>query len=109
MRKDTRPALLASTLPACDVEFRPGEQPSLICPVCRTWRLVRGGRIFPHPGPNGRRCSASARRFALDIPLAHLEANQRAAVTHAGQRRGNRVQHTPTPPIAPPVFRLATH
>ena len=107
MRKDTRPVLLASALPACDVEFRPGERPSLLCPVCRTWRVIREGRIFPHPGPDGRRCSASARRFALDIPLARLEADQRAAIAHASQRRGNRVHHKPAPPIAPPVFRLA--
>jgi hypothetical protein len=106
MRNDTRPVLLASALPACDVEVRPGERPSIVCPVCHTWRLVREGRIFPHPGPDGRRCAESARRFALDLPLARLERDQRAAVAHAAQRRGNRVHRKPAPPVAPPVFRL---
>ena len=108
MRKDIRPVLLASTLPACDVEVRPGERPVVVCPVCGTWRLVREGRIFPHPGLDGRRCAESARRFALDVSLARLEADQRAAVAHAAQRRGSRVHCKPAPPVAPPVFRLTT-
>lgn len=107
MRSDTRPALLASAFPACDVNARPGESVSLVCPECGTWRLVRQGRIFPHPGMDGRRCVASARRFALDLPLAALESRQRAAVADAGKRRAARTQRKPVPPTAPPVFRLA--
>src|SRR5581483_7707244 len=67
MRKDTRPVLLASSLPAVDVECHPGEKTSIVCPDCRTWRMVAEGRIFPHPGRDGKRCDASARRFALDV------------------------------------------
>jgi hypothetical protein len=107
MRKDTRPVLLASQLPACDVEYRPGEKPFLLCPECRTWRLIGEGRIFPHPDANGDRCTASARRFALDIPLAALEENQRTALADAARRRPTRVHYKPVPPIAPPVHRLA--
>lgn len=107
MRSDNRPALLASALPACDVNARPGEPVSLVCPDCGTWRLVRQGRIFPHPGNEGRRCAASARRFALDLPLATLETRQRTALADAGKRRPTRVQRKPVPPTAPPVFRLA--
>lgn len=107
MRKDTRPVLLASMLPACDVEFRPGERPSLVCPACRTWRLIREGRIFPHPGADGRRCSASARRVALDLPLVQLETRQRAAVADAATSRPTRVHYKPAPPVPVPVHRLA--
>jgi len=107
MRKDTRPVLLASTLPACDVNHRPGEKPSIVCPECRTWRIVTEGRIFPHPGTDGTRCDASARRFAFDVTFARLETAQRAAVADAGKRRSARTFRKPAPPVAPPVFRIA--
>jgi hypothetical protein len=103
MRKDTRPVLLASTLPACDVNHRPGEKPSIVCPACRTWRLVAEGRIFPHPGTDGKRCDASARRFAFDVPFARLETKQRAAVADADMRRARRAYYRPVPPSPIPL------
>ena len=107
MRKDTRPVLLASTLPACDVNARPGEKTSIVCPECRTWRMVAEGRIFPHPNQDGTRCDTSARRFALDVPYARLESEQRGAVADAGKRRAARTFRKPTPPVPVPVHRIA--
>jgi hypothetical protein len=107
MRKDTRPVLLASTLPACDVNYRPDEETSIVCPECRTWRVIAQGRIFPHPGKDGTRCDASARRFAVDVPYARLESEQRAALADAGRRRAARTFRKPAPPVATPLHRLA--
>jgi len=107
MRKDTRPVLLASALPACDVNARPGEKTSIVCPECRTWRVVAEGRIFPHPGKDGARCDASARRFFVDVPYARLESEQRAALADAGKRRAALTFRKPAPPVPMPVHRIA--
>lgn len=107
MRKDTRPVLLASTLPACDVNCRPGEKTSIVCPECRTWRVIAEGRIFPHPGADGTRCDGSARRFAVDVRFARLESEQRAAVADANVRRSARTFRKPAPPVPVPVCRPA--
>lgn len=104
MRKDTRPVLLASSLPLLHVERHGDGKTSIVCPDCRTWRMVAEGRIFPHPGRDGKRCDASARRFALDVRPAP-PAQRRAAVADAARRRAPRAHVMPSAPVPVPVHR----
>ena len=104
MRKDTRPVLLASSLPLLHVERHSGGKTSIVCPDCRTWRMVAEGRIFPHPGRDGKRCDASARRFALDVRPA-TPAERRVAAVDAARRRAPRVHVMPAAPVPVPVYR----
>jgi predicted RNA-binding Zn-ribbon protein involved in translation (DUF1610 family) len=106
MRKDTRPALLASKIAACDLEIRPGEKASIVCPDCGTWRLISERRIFPHSAENGRRCNGSGRRVFLDVPLASIETRQSSELAEAAGRRSTRVQLKPAAPVAPAVAYL---
>jgi len=104
MRKDTRPVLLASSLPLLHVERHDDGTTSIVCPDCRTWRMVAEGRIFPHPGRDGKRCDASARRFALDVRPA-TPAQRRAAAADAARRRAPRIHVMPAAPVPVPVHR----
>ena len=107
MRHNGRPALLASKLPASNLNVRPGESRSVVCPDCGTWRLLRRGLIFPHRSTDEKtRCPGSAQRITLNVPLATIETRQWAETANVNQRRPTRVQLKAPAPIAPPVFRV---
>jgi len=109
MRHNGRPALLASTIPASNLNVRPGETPSAVCGDCGTWRVIRRGMVFAHRAADGRtRCPGSGQRITLNTPLAVLESREWGEVAGANLRRPTRVQLKPSAPIAPPVFRLTT-
>jgi hypothetical protein len=109
MHANSRPVLLASKMPASNLDVCPGERSSLVCPECQTWRILRRGMVFPHrAGDGATRCPGSGRRVRIDVPLARLETRQLAELAEFSQRRATRVQLKPVAPVAPPVYRLAT-
>ena len=107
MRDNGRPPILASKLPASNLNVRPGESRSAVCPDCGTWRLLRRGMVFPHRSDDGKtRCPGSGQRITLNVPLATIESRQWAESANVNQRRPTRVQLKASAPTAPPVFRL---
>lgn len=108
MRHNSRPTILASTINASDLNVRPGETPSAVCPECGAWRIIRRGMIFARQMATGTaRCPGSGQRIKLDIPLATLESREWGEVAQANQRRPTRIQLKASAPTVPPVFRLA--
>lgn len=103
-----RPALPASSFPASQLNLRPNETRSIVCPECRTWRVLSGGVIRPHRTESGvNRCTGSGQRVYLDIPLAELEERQTIALADAATRRSARTHLKPAPPVATPLHLLA--
>jgi hypothetical protein len=109
MHHNGRDVLLASKLPASNLEVRPGEAKTIVCPDCETWRLLRRSMIFPHRAADGcTHCPGSGQRVRIDLPLAALAIRQDAEHAQATQRRATRVQLKPTAPVPPPAFKLKT-
>lgn len=109
MRHNGRPTIPATKIPAINLSVHPGETPSVVCPDCSTWRIIRRGMIFAHRATDGRtRCPGSGQRITVSIPLALLESREWGEVAAANLRRPTRVQLKPSAPIPLPVFRLAT-
>ncbi|HEV2344500.1 MAG TPA: hypothetical protein VGS97_10445 [Actinocrinis sp.] len=110
MHHNGRDVLLASTLPVSNLEVRPGEARTIVCPDCGTWRFLRRNMIFPHRAADDRsRCPGSGQRVRIDLPLASLvapSARQQAEQAQAGLRRAARVQLKPSAPVPPPVFKV---
>jgi hypothetical protein len=102
-----RPARPISSFPANEVNLRPGEKPSLVCPDCRTWRFLAAGIIQPHHLDSGAKCDGAGQRVYRDVPLATLETAMRTEVRQAATRRARRTFYKPAPPIPAPLHRLA--
>jgi hypothetical protein len=103
-----RPARPISSFRASDVNLRPGEKPSLVCPDCGTWRLLAAGVIQPHRVEDGAKCAGAGQRVYRDIPLVSLESGVRAEQRQAATRRPSCVHYTLAPPVATPLHRIAT-
>lgn len=92
MRHNGRPPLLASTIRANDLEIRPGEPRSMVCPDCGRWRIIRDRMISLHFVEDGKgRCPGTGQRVRIDIALATLEARQIVGIAQTGLRRPARV------------------
>lgn len=109
MHHNGQQVVLASTLPPNRIDLTPGVRPSLACPTCGAWRLLRRGMITPH-NTHGtmRRCAGSGQRVTLDLTPAAWRARLAIGDRHAGMRHGTPVRLRPTPPVARPVCRLAS-
>jgi hypothetical protein len=106
-RHNGRPARPISSFPANEVNLRPSEKPSLVCPDCRAWRFLAEGIIQPHHLENGAKCDGSGQRVYRDVPLATLETAMRTEVRQAATRRARRTFYKPAPPVPAPLHRLA--
>ncbi|MGH6655016.1 MAG: hypothetical protein ACRDVE_07390 [Actinocrinis sp.] len=106
-RHNGRPARPISSFRASDVNLRPGETPTLVCPDCHAWRLLAAGTIQPHHTEHGARCEGSGQRVYRDLPLAQLEENERTEARQAATRRPSRTHYKPAPPVPTPLHRLA--
>lgn len=102
-----RPARPLSSFPANEVNLRPGEKPTLVCPHCRAWSFLAAGIIQPHRLSSGAKCEGSGQRVYRDVPLAALETAMRAEVRQAATRRARRTFAKPAPPVPAPLHRLA--
>ncbi|GAB2606692.1 hypothetical protein GCM10027168_44410 [Streptomyces capparidis] len=118
-RTNGRKPLLLSELPADSFNVRAGEQKTIVCPDCRTWRRIMGEttlKIREHcisdrvaDGEKHVRCDGSNQLVVVDIDVRHWQARQdrlfRDAVP-ARARRAARQHSKPMPPPAPPVDRI---
>lgn len=102
-----RPARPISSFRASDVNLRPGEKPSIVCPDCGTWRLLAEGVIQPHRAEDGGKCDGAGQRVYRDVPLVRLESGVRAEQRQAATRHPGRVHYKPSPPVPAPLHRLA--
>lgn len=102
-RHNGRPARPISSFRASDVNLRPGEKPTLVCPDCHTWRFLAAGIIQPHRTGDGSRCAGSGQRVYRDVPLARLDDAERVEARQAATRRSARVHYKPAPPVPLPV------
>ncbi|MBO0804571.1 MAG: hypothetical protein J2P25_16045 [Nocardiopsaceae bacterium] len=104
-----RPPLRVSALPPNQVSMYPGEPRMVLCPGCQRWLKPHDGGLRRHMvAADGRdMCAESGRRVWFDLTAAEWLISLDVAAREAGQRRGSRIRRKASPPVAPPVFRLA--
>ncbi|WP_370192967.1 hypothetical protein [Streptacidiphilus sp. MAP5-52] len=94
----------------------PGQPITMICPDCRTWRVLDRKMIKPHRKEDrghdlhDRRCSGSGQRITLDVDITTWLARQERLLPDALQpeTRRSAVQfYKPLPPAAPALREVA--
>jgi hypothetical protein len=105
-----RPPLRASELPPNRVRLYPGEPGTIQCPGCGRWMKPHDGGLRRHAidADSDTLCSQAGRRVWFDLTPAQWRARLDAATREAALRHSGRVHRSARPPVAPPVFRLAT-
>ncbi|MFI6391507.1 hypothetical protein [Nonomuraea sp. NPDC050540] len=107
MRSNGR-SILASTLPPNDLNLHPGERLTMVCPDCRSWRVIRRGMIWPHRADDGMtRCPGSGTRLVVDLTSVEWQSAMVVAVRQAATRHGSRTHRKPAPPTPQPLHRIA--
>lgn len=104
-----RPPLRVSELPPNLVSLHPGEPRLVQCPGCGRWQKPHDGGLRRHTTglDRGQVCPESGRRVWFDLTAAQWRAALEIAARDAARRRGSRVAQKASPPVPPPVFRLA--
>ncbi|MGW2680925.1 hypothetical protein [Streptomyces sp. NPDC001436] len=119
-RNNRRQPLRLSTLAAHDFNVRVGEQKSVVCPDCRTWRRIMGEtdlKIREHcvsdrlaPGEEHTLCPGSNQLVVVDIDVRRWQVRQDRLLRDAmpaENRRGTRGLRKPSSPPAPsPVHKI---
>lgn len=121
MRHNGRPAIQASTIHPHLITLHPGERPTITCPDCDRWRVIRRGMIWPHrktadsskprdrrQSPNDRepRCPGSAQRVVIDLTADQWLAAFQEASRDAGARRPTAVRRKPRTVATPAVMQI---
>ena len=108
MRHNSRPPILASTLPPNQLTMHPGEATQYVCRDCRRWTLLRRSIALAHRAADGiKRCPGSGQRLTHDLTPTEWAAGLREAARNAAVHRAPRVHRTAKPPVVPAVVQLA--
>ncbi|MGW0665326.1 hypothetical protein [Streptodolium elevatio] len=99
------PYRISQLLPQ-DINLRDGEQQSIRCPECHTWRRIRRGMVWPHH-PDGERCTGSSRRVILDITVEEWEQRLTEAIDATACRRPTKVTPKPKALPTPAIVQMA--
>ncbi|WP_033947564.1 hypothetical protein [Streptomyces sp. CNQ431] len=114
-----RAPLLLSTMAPEDFNVRPGENMSIACPDCRTWRRIMGEKVLKvrehcisdkvADGEKHTSCPGSDQVVVVDIDVRRWQARQDRLLREAmpqDNRRATQQFYKPIPTPAPPVARI---
>ena len=102
MLHNKQPVILASTLPAAQVDLREGQPPMVACQVCKRMRPLKRSIIVWHnvPGSASERCPGAGQRIRLDLSPALSAQRYREAVADAATIRPVYAAYCTRPEIA---------
>ncbi|MEU2595176.1 hypothetical protein ABZ649_20250 [Streptomyces albidoflavus] len=114
-----RAPLLLSTMAPEDFNVRPGENMSIACPDCHTWRRIMGEKVLKvrehcisdkvADGEKHTNCPGSDQVVVVDIDVRRWQARQDRLLRDAmpqDNRRAAQQFYKPIPTPAPPVARI---
>lgn len=110
------PAIVASELPAAEIDLTPGRE-HLVCPTCERWTPLTGvlgtPKLVPHHIESARsstekphRCSGSNRQVDINLDIEDWRTEWTAAAATAAARRATKVLRKPKSLPAPAVSQI---